>query len=121
MACVLIVEDDADVREFMSLLLTTSGYETMTAVDGQEALERMRGRRPCVVLLDLQMPRMDGWQFREIQLRDPALADVPVVCVTAYFDPYEVRERLGIPCLMKPADLSAVMKEVQAACGGAGP
>ena len=60
-ACVLIVEDDDDVREFMQLLVSTAGYETMTARDGQDALVKMRQRRPCIVLLDLQMPRMDGW------------------------------------------------------------
>jgi CheY-like chemotaxis protein len=67
MACVLIVEDDQDVREFMNVLLSNSGYETMCATDGRQALEKMRERRPCVVILDLQMPVMDGWQFREQQ------------------------------------------------------
>jgi len=117
MACVLIVEDDQDVREFMNVLLSNSGYETMCATDGRQALEKMRERRPCVVILDLQMPVMDGWQFREQQLQDAALSGVPVVCVTAYFDPYEVTERLGAPCLLKPADLSEVLHEIQKACG----
>ena len=71
MSCVLIAEDDDDVREFMELLLSTSGYETMSAADGIDALEKMRQRLPCLVRLDLQMPRMDGWQFRVQQLRDP--------------------------------------------------
>ena len=65
-SCVLIVEDDDDVREFMELLVSSSGYQTMTARDGQEALLKMRQRKPCLVLLDLQMPRMDGWEFREL-------------------------------------------------------
>ena len=68
--CVLIVEDDDDVREFMQLLVSTAGYETMTARDGQDALVKMRQRRPCLVLLDLQMPRMDGWEFRARQMQD---------------------------------------------------
>src|SRR5687767_12098335 len=104
MPCVLIVEDDDDVREFMELLLTSSGYETMSARDGQEALARMRERKPCLVLLDLQMPRMDGWEFRERQLQDVALARVPVVCITAFFDPEQVSRKLGLRCLLKPAD-----------------
>ena len=61
MPCVLIVEDEPDVREFMEVLLQTSGYETMSAPNGLEALQRMRARRPCVVLLDLMMPVMNGW------------------------------------------------------------
>jgi len=116
-ACVLIVEDDDDVREMMELLLSSSGYETMVARNGEEALARMRQRRPCLVLLDLQMPVMSGWEFRDRQLLDEALADVPVVAVTAYFDPHDVSDRLGVPCLMKPADLNAVVKEIQTACG----
>ena len=68
MPCVLIVEDDADIREFMQFLLSASGYETMTAANGEEALHRMRERRPCMVLLDLMMPVMDGFDFRARQL-----------------------------------------------------
>lgn len=117
MPCVLIVEDDDDVREFMDLLISTSGYETMSARDGHEALQLIRARRPCVILLDLQMPRMDGWQFRERQLEDPALARIPVVCITAYYDPRDVSRKLGVRCLLKPADFPAVLQEVRSACG----
>ena len=121
MPCVLVVEDDGDTREFMELLLSTSGFETMGAADGVEALEKMRMRLPSVVLLDIQMPRMDGWQFREMQLRDPALASVPVVCITAYFDPRIVSRKLGVRCLPKPVDFSSVLREVNSACRNAAP
>ena len=117
MSCVLVVEDDEDVREFMELLLSTSGYETMSAADGVEALDKMRQRLPCMVLLDLQMPRMDGWQFRKHQLRDPRLAKVPVVCITAFLEPHVVTRRLGLRCLPKPADFPSVLNEVRAICG----
>ena len=117
MPCVLIVEDDDDVREFMELLLSSYGYETMSARDGQEALSRMRQRKPCMVLLDMQMPRMDGWEFRERQLQDVALAQIPVVCVTAFFDPDQVTRKLGLRCLPKPADFPSVMDVVQTTCG----
>jgi CheY-like chemotaxis protein len=116
MSCVLIVEDEDDVREFMELLIANAGYETMVARDGYEALEMMRARRPCLVLLDLQMPRMDGWEFRERQLQDPRLAHVPVVCISAYFDPGDVTRKLGVRCLLKPADFHAVLREVRSAC-----
>ena len=120
MSCVLIVEDDDDVREFMELLISGSGYETMGAADGLEALEKMRQRRPCMVLLDLQMPRMDGWQFREQQLLDPHLAKVPVVCITAFIEPHVVSRALGVRCLTKPADFPSVLREVHAICGSTG-
>src|SRR5215213_11823765 len=116
MSCVLIVEDYEDVRELMALLIAGSGYDTMSAADGVEALEKMRERLPCLVLLDLQMPRMDGWQFREQQLSDPALAQVPVVCITAFCEPHVVSRRLGLRCLSKPADFPAVLNEVRAIC-----
>jgi CheY-like chemotaxis protein len=117
MACVLIVEDDDDVREFMELLLAASGYETMVASDGGEALEKMHSRLPCMVLLDMQMPGMDGWRFRAHQLRDPRIASVPVVCITAFHEPYDISRQLGIPCLAKPADFPSVLREVRIACG----
>ncbi len=117
MPCVLIVEDDDDVREFMELLLTSSGYETMAASDGAEALEKMRSRRPCLVLLDLQMPRMDGWEFRARQVGDARLASIPVLCLTAYNEPQEVTRELGVPCLAKPADFPTLLREVRIACG----
>jgi CheY-like chemotaxis protein len=119
--CVLIVEDDDDVREFMQLLVSSSGYDTMTARDGQEALIKMRERRPCLVLLDLQMPRMDGWEFRERQMQDLALRQVPVVCVTAFFDPEQVTRKLGLRCIAKPADFPAIINAVESVCGAPPP
>ena len=62
---VLIVEDDPDVREMLELVLQTSGYTTDTAANGQQALERVHERRPCLIVLDLMMPVMSGWEFRE--------------------------------------------------------
>ena len=82
MACVLIVEDDPDIRDFMQFLLSSSGYETMTAANGREALERMRERTPCMVLLDLMMPVMDGWQFLSERSADAASPKVPVVLLS---------------------------------------
>ena len=117
MPCVLIVEDDQDVREFMDLLLTTSGYDTMCAGNGAEALAKMRARRPCVVLLDLGMPVMDGFTFRERQLADASLAPVPVVCVTAMHDARSVERRLHVPCLRKPVEFTVLLEEVAQACG----
>ncbi len=82
---VLVVDDDPDIRETLSEILAGSGYEAVCAGDGAEALAALRapGPRPGVVLLDLMMPVMSGWQFREEQLRDAAIADVPVVVITA--------------------------------------
>ena len=118
MPCVLIVEDDDDSRKMLELLLSSNEYETMTARNGEEALLRMRQRRPCLVLLDLQMPVMSGWEFRQHQLQDPALADVPVLCVTAFFNPGEVERELGLRCVPKLNQFTEVMNEVRSLCGG---
>jgi CheY-like chemotaxis protein len=80
---ILIVEDDVDLRETLAETLADAGHEVVTAVDGADGLARMRALRPDVVVLDLVMPGMDGWQFRIEQKRDPALADTPVIAVSA--------------------------------------
>jgi CheY-like chemotaxis protein len=104
----------------MDVLLRSSGYETMTAANGAIGLEMMQQRRPCVVLLDLMMPVMDGWTFRRRQLADPELAPVPVICITAMYNPSEVKRRLDVRCLAKPVDFDQLLDEVSGACGGAG-
>ena len=83
---VLLVEDDIDVREAVADTLDEAGYRVSPARNGQEALDMLRSGavQPRVILLDLMMPVMDGWQFREEQLRDPALASIPVVALSAH-------------------------------------
>jgi CheY-like chemotaxis protein len=81
---VLIVEDDPDIRESVRQLLELEGYETATAENGQEALALLaRIERPCVILLDLMMPVISGWQLLEVLKRDATLADIPVVITSA--------------------------------------
>jgi CheY-like chemotaxis protein len=82
--CVLVVDDDLSTREVVSLLLNDEGFQVAMAGDGAAALEQLRhGERPGLILLDLMMPIMDGWQFRLEQLSDPRLADIPVIVCTA--------------------------------------
>lgn len=82
---ILIVEDDGDVRAALSELLEGEGFSVAGAPDGRAALAQLRagGGHPAVILLDLMMPGMDGWDFRSEQMRDPELASVPVVIVSA--------------------------------------
>jgi CheY-like chemotaxis protein len=116
MCCVLVVEDDPDVREMMDVLLSSSGYETMLAGNGVEALAKLRTRRPCLVLLDVMMPVMDGFEFRARQVSEPELAVVPVLCLTAMFDPPLVERRMGAPCLQKPVPMDQLLAAVEALC-----
>jgi CheY-like chemotaxis protein len=81
---VLIVEDDPDIRETIAQILEEEGYEVRGASNGKQALDLLReGARPQLILLDLMMPIMDGWLFRTEQRQDPAIADIPVVVISA--------------------------------------
>jgi CheY-like chemotaxis protein len=81
---ILIVEDDVDIRDAMSALLESRGYAVSVARHGAEALEQLKaGSRPCIILLDLMMPVMDGWTFCQETERDPALAGIPILIVSA--------------------------------------
>ena len=81
---ILVVEDDPDIRDALATVLETEGYDVAKASDGQEALGQLRtSATPSLILLDLYMPVMNGWAFRAEQLRDPKLASIPVVVLSA--------------------------------------
>lgn len=80
---VLVVDDDADARQGLALLLEGKGCVVIAACDGAEGLRLARVDPPEVITLDLEMPVMDGWSFRLLQQRDPALSAIPVIVVTA--------------------------------------
>jgi CheY-like chemotaxis protein len=110
----LIVEDDADVRETLVLVLESEGFEVRAARDGRDALDILHGGfRPRLILLDLMMPVMNGWEFRAEMKRDPQLAGIPVVFVSA-LEPAPDRaaalEAAGF--LHKPFDLEALLETV---------
>ena len=82
---ILLVEHDPDARRAVAELLRPDGYRVLEAGDGQEALDALRsGSRPCVVLLDLTMPGTSGWRFRALQVRDRAIADIPVIALSGH-------------------------------------
>src|SRR5215831_14277797 len=81
---VLLVDDDASSVEALSELLKLAGHDVVCADNGREALDRLHEKgRYCVILLDLMMPVMNGYEFREEQLKDPSIAKIPVIVVTA--------------------------------------
>jgi CheY-like chemotaxis protein len=102
---ILLVEDDLAIHDSLGESLEQSGYLVITAVDGREALALLRsGVRPSAILLDLMMPVMDGWDFRQEQRRDPTLRDIPVVVITASgFSASTVRTQFGeVEVIAKP-------------------
>jgi DNA-binding NtrC family response regulator len=106
---VLIIDDDADIRETLQLVLDAYGWTVATAQGGDEALRWLRDERegPCLILLDLMMPGMNGFEFREHQLADPVLAAIPTVVMTgAGTLPGSELARLGkLDMLIKPVEL----------------
>ena len=109
---VLVVDDDPDVRGIMGMLLSREGYEVVTAIDGAAALEHVRDERIALVVLDLQMPRLDGDQFRRVYQEHGGHA--PILLVTAAeVSPADIA-RLGVSAYIpKPFDIETVLDTVQ--------
>lgn len=117
---VLIVDDDRAVLNGLSELLESEGYAVATAIDGVDALKQLRaGLRPCVILLDLMMPLMDGWDFRHEQMKDPDLKDLPVVVITAAgFSEASVKAQFGdVDFVAKPPPENVLLGAIRRCCG----
>jgi CheY-like chemotaxis protein len=111
---VLLVEDHPDVRDMMSLALQFAGHRVITAANGRDALELLHSERPCIILLDLMMPVMDGWQFCAALEQDPELRRVPLVVISALAD---VSSRMPAAAhLSKPVDIDRMLEVVDAMC-----
>ncbi|MEW5853055.1 MAG: response regulator [Myxococcota bacterium] len=111
----LVVDDDRGIREALEAVLFDAGYRVACVADGVEALEWLRSHpSPSLILLDLMMPRMDGWQFRAIQRADPALSGIPVVVITAGDFPRRRVEPMGVArYLTKPLDIEVLLQTIQ--------
>ena len=113
---VFIIEDDVDTREMLGKFLELEGYHVETASNGQQALQRFSdGISACVIVLDLMMPVMDGWQFRRKQVEDARLAKIPTIVVSA-----AGRERMAHisadAYLAKPIDMDELLSRVSEFC-----
>ena len=111
---VLVVEDDEDAREAMVALLQMKGYDAAGAGNGREALDYLdQAPPPDLIILDLWMPVMDGWQFRSAQIRNPRLAHIPVIVVTALSDRADVDAN---EVIIKPVDVDHLLTKVDQYC-----
>jgi CheY-like chemotaxis protein len=117
----LVVDDDAAIREIIQAVLEVEGYAVFTAADGAEAIARLRaGLRPRLILLDLRMPGMDGRAFRDVQAAEPDLAAIPVVILSGDGDAPRVAASLGLEWLLKPVHLDHLLAVVARHCGRPG-
>jgi CheY-like chemotaxis protein len=111
---ILVVEDDAATCRSMQRLLEGAGYPVACAANGLEALDHLRrSGPPLVILLDLAMPVMSGWQFRREQRRDPALAPIPVIVVSGEADLPRAAASLGAAHLPKPVEVDALLGAIR--------
>ena len=113
---VMIVEDDPDTREMLGKFLELEGFLVETAGNGQQALERLdAGVKPSVIVLDLMMPVMDGWEFRRRQMKDDRYSTIPTIVVSA-----AGRDRMAQVTadayLAKPIDMDELLTRVGDFC-----
>jgi CheY-like chemotaxis protein len=111
---ILVVEDDEDAREAMVALLQMKGYRAVPAGNGREALDYLEeAPAPDLIILDLWMPVMDGWHFRSEQIKNPRLAHIPVIVVTALSDRADVDAN---EVIIKPVDVDRLLSTVDHYC-----
>jgi len=117
---ILIIEDDADLREALVQALRDEGYDAAGAMHGRDALDLLRrdSARPSLILLDLTMPVMNGWQFRAEQSRDAALSGIPVVVLSAGSNLAQQMTDLEIrDYVQKPIRLRDLLETIHRYCG----
>jgi two-component system chemotaxis response regulator CheY len=110
---ILVIDDDIDVRNVMTLLLRAEGYHVATAANGRDALDYLnQSEVPDLILLDVMMPVMDGWQFMQRQQQDPALARIPIIILSAASDV----ARGAVAHFQKPVPFDQLLETVRKFC-----
>ncbi len=116
---IFLVEDSKEIRQLIQILFESEGYRVECAEDGRQALDKLRGMEPLpgMILLDLMMPVMDGFQFRQEQAGDPRLSHVPVLVLTADSSASEKVERMNVQgSLKKPVDVDTLLAAAEKWC-----
>jgi CheY-like chemotaxis protein len=115
---VLVIDDDPDIRDTMRFVLEGSGHPVVTAANGAEALDRLRqGTVPCLILLDLMMPIMNGWEFCAEQKRSAEFSAIPVIILTGAGRAAEEAAALGVTgYLEKPVELATLLATIRRYC-----
>ena len=119
---ILVIEDDPDQRKLMERTLTTSGYRIITASDGQTGLESALATLPKLIILDVMMPRMNGYQTARALKQNPATAAIPILMVTTKQEPADEfwSSQVGADAfLTKPVDITELIKAVRRLAGPA--
>ena len=112
---ILLVDDEPEILEICRDYLKASGYDVVTASDGAQGLFAARREKPDLVVLDLMMPVMDGWEFRRVQQADPKLARVPTIVLSA-LDQARAVDLRPAAFLKKPLDFDLLLQLVREYC-----
>jgi CheY-like chemotaxis protein len=114
---ILVIEDDKDIRDSISEVLDIEGYPIVSAGNGQEGLSYLNNPAnplPSVILLDLMMPVMNGMAFRSLQLKDPRLAAIPVIVMSADNRAVQKSEEMkSATCILKPLEIDDLLREIK--------
>jgi DNA-binding response OmpR family regulator len=113
---ILVVDDEADILHFLELILCERGYDVKAASGGHQALAAARESRPDLILLDIMMPQMDGWEVLKLLRIDPKTASIPVAMVSARTDPKDRMQGLqegALDYICKPFSLDELLAKVE--------
>ena len=113
---VLLVEDNEDNRIVYSTILKHFGYEVIEALNGEEGIAKARTQRPNLVLMDISIPVIDGWEATQVLKHDPATRHIPIIALTAHALASDREKAMEVGCdgyLAKPCEPRAVVAEVQ--------
>ena len=112
--CILIVDDDRLCTELAKRTIQGKGYEVITAQDGEEALEALKKRIPDLILLDVQMPKMDGYTFIIEKVNNPAFTNIPVIVLSSLEKTAPLFKRHGVKAyLIKPLNIPDLLEKLQ--------
>jgi CheY-like chemotaxis protein len=115
---ILIVEDNMDTYELMRFILELNGYETFLAMDGRDGVNAALKQKPDLILMDLAMPEMDGWEATRLIKKDPLTSSIPLIAVTAHALSGDRARALKAGCddyITKPMDLAELVSMVNRA------
>ena len=121
MATILLVEDNEMNRDMLSRRLERKGHEVLLAIDGREGLDRAREMLPALVLLDLGLPEMDGWEVVSRLKADDATREIPVIALTAHAMAGDRERALRAGCEdydTKPVDFPRLLAKIERLLGG---
>ncbi len=118
METILLIEDDADIRELLAELLQFRGYQVAAVANGREALDRLEADvLPCLIILDLMLPVISGWEFRRRQLSDPRWSTIPTVLLSSANNLSEQLQRLqAVAFIPKPIDFQLLYETIDRYC-----